>query len=78
MHMQAESTYIAHNMFGQIKIKRLWYSSRHSLNNRKRDGKPRMIGGQFVAVRVGVTNSASLKKKKRKNYAGSETTPHIN
>jgi hypothetical protein len=32
MRTQAESTDIAHNMFGQIKVKILWYSSRHMLN----------------------------------------------
>jgi hypothetical protein len=30
-----------------------WYNSRHTLISRKRDGKPRMIAGQFVVVRVG-------------------------
>jgi hypothetical protein len=25
-----------------------WYINRHTLISRKRDGKPRMIGGQFV------------------------------
>ena len=54
MRTQAESTYIAHNMFGQIKIEIPWYINRHTLISRKRDGKPRMIGGQFVVVRVGV------------------------
>ena len=51
---QAESTYIAHNMFGQIKMEIPWYINRHTLISRKRDGKSRMIGGQFVVVRVGV------------------------
>jgi len=54
MHTQAESTYIAHNMFGQIKMEIPWYINRHTLISRKRDGKPRMIDGQFVVVRVGV------------------------
>ena len=54
MRTQAESTYIAHNMFGQIKMEKPWYNSRHTLISRIRDGKPRMIGGQFVVVRVGV------------------------
>ena len=54
MRTQAESTYIAHNMFGQIKMEIPWYIIRHTLISRKRDGKPRMIGGQFVVVRVGV------------------------
>jgi len=54
MRTQAESTYIAHNMFEQIKMEKLWYINRHMLISRKRDGKPRMIGGQFVVVRVGV------------------------
>ena len=31
-----------------------WNINRHTLISRKRDGKPRMIGGQFVVVRVGV------------------------
>ena len=51
---QAESTYIAHNMFWRIKMKTPWYSSRHMLISRKRYGKPRMISGQFVVVCVGV------------------------
>ena len=54
MRTQAESIYIAHNMFGQIKMEKPWYINRHTLISRKRDGKPRMIGGQFVVVRVGV------------------------
>ena len=32
----------------------VWYINRHTLISRKRDGKPRMIGGQFVVVCVGV------------------------
>jgi len=43
MRTQAESTYIAHNMFGQIKMEIPWYINRHTLISRKRDGKPRMI-----------------------------------
>jgi hypothetical protein len=31
-----------------------WYINRHTLISRKRDGKLRVIGGQFVVVRVGV------------------------
>jgi hypothetical protein len=31
-----------------------WYIYRHTLISRERDGTPRMIGGQFVVVRVGV------------------------
>ena len=54
MRTWAESTYIAHNMFGQIKMEIPWYINRHTLISRKRDGKPRMIGGQFVVVRVGI------------------------
>ena len=54
MRTQAESTDIAHNMFGQIKMRILWYNSRQTLISRKRDGKPRMVNGQFVVVRVGV------------------------
>ena len=53
MRTQAESTHIVHNMFGQIKMEIPWYINRHTLISRKRDGKPRMIGGQFVVVRVG-------------------------
>ena len=53
-YAQAESTYIAHNMFGQINIEKPWYINQHTLTSRKRDGKLRMIGGQFVVVRVGV------------------------
>ena len=48
------ASYIAHNMFGQIKVEIPWYINRHTLISRKMDGKPRMIGGQFVVVRVGV------------------------
>jgi hypothetical protein len=40
------------------------------LISRKRDGKPRMIAGQFVVVRVGVHQLASLLTQK--NYTGSE------
>jgi len=55
MRLQAESTNIAHYMFGQIKMEILWYNSRHTLISWKRGGKPRkMISGQFVVVRVGV------------------------
>ena len=54
MRTQAESTYIAHYMFGQIKMEIPWYINRHTLISRKRDGKPEMIGGQFVVVCVGV------------------------
>ena len=54
MRTQAESTYIAHNMFGQVKMKLPWYNSRHTLIPWKRGGKPRMTSGQFVVVRVGV------------------------
>ena len=35
-------------MFGQIKMEIPWYINRHTLISRKRDGKPRMIGGQLV------------------------------
>ena len=42
-------------MFGkQIKMEIPWYINWHTLISRKRDGKPRMIGGQFVVVCVGV------------------------
>jgi len=54
MRTQADSSYIAHNMFGQINIEKPWYINQHTLTSRKRDGKLRMIGGQFVVVRVGV------------------------
>jgi len=54
MRPQAESTYIAQNMFGQIKMEVPWYNSRHTLISRKRGGKPRMISGQFFVVRAGV------------------------
>jgi hypothetical protein len=37
-------------MFGQIKMEIPWYINWHTLISRKRDGKPRMIGGQFVVV----------------------------
>jgi len=60
MRTQAEFTYIALNMFGQIKMEIPWYINRHTLISKRRGGKPRMIGGQFVVVRVGSTNSASL------------------
>jgi len=46
MRTQAESTYIAHNMFGQVKMKLPWYNSRHTHIYRKRGGKPRMICDQ--------------------------------
>ena len=63
MRTQAEPTYIAHSMFGQIKMEILWYIIRHTLISRRRDGKPRMIGGQFVVVHVGVHQlSVSLSK----------------
>ena len=40
MRAQAESTYIAHNMFGQIKMEIPWrYIVRHTLISRKRDRK---------------------------------------
>ena len=41
-------------MFGQIKMEIPWYINRHTLISRKRGGKPRMICGQFVVVRLGV------------------------
>ena len=52
MRTQTESTDIAFNMFGQIKMEIPWYINRHTLVSRKRGGKPRMISGQFVVVRV--------------------------
>ena len=54
MRTQAESTYFAHNMFGQITMEIPWYINRHTLISRKRGGKPRTTSGQFVVVRVGV------------------------
>jgi hypothetical protein len=54
MHTQAESTDIAHNMFGQIKTEIPWYNSRHTLIPRKRGDKPRILSGQFVVLRVRV------------------------
>ena len=51
-------------MFGQIKMEIPWYINRHTLNSRKRDGKPRMIGGQFVVVRVGVQGIAGSARVK--------------
>jgi hypothetical protein len=54
MCTQAESTDIAHNMFGQIKMKIPWYNSWLTLITSKRDGEPKMVSGQFVVVRVGV------------------------
>jgi len=50
-----EFTDIAHCMFGQMKMKIPWYSSWLTLINRRRDGKTRMVCGQFVVVRVGVS-----------------------
>ena len=52
MRTQAESTDIANNMFGLIKMEILWYSSQYTLMYRKRNGKLRMISGQFVEVQV--------------------------
>jgi len=70
-------------MFGQIKMEIPWYINRHTLISRKRDGKPRMIGGQFVVVCVGVhqlsvsPNTSHPMKKKKKNYAESDShSPH--
>jgi hypothetical protein len=40
--------------FRPIKMEIPWYNSRHTLLSRKRGGKPRMIRGQFVVVRVRV------------------------
>jgi hypothetical protein len=45
MCTQAEPTGIAHSMFKQVKMKILWYSSRHTLITRKRDGRPIMVSG---------------------------------
>ena len=45
---------VAHNTFGQIKMEIPWYINWQTLISSKRDGKPRMIGGQYVVVRVGV------------------------
>ena len=57
---QAESTYIAHNTFWQIKMKIPWYNSRHTLISRIRDGKLRMIVASLLLCVLGSTNSASL------------------
>jgi hypothetical protein len=51
-------------MFGQIKMEIPWYINRHMLISRKRDGKPRMIAGQFVVVRVGVHQAPHLLRKR--------------
>ena len=77
MRTQAESTGIAHNMFGQIKMKIPWYNCRHTLISRKRDGKPRMIGGQFVVVRVGVNSHPMLQICRNKLLHGN-STPRLN
>ena len=70
MRTQVETTYIAHNMFGQIKMEIPRYINWHMLISRKRDGKPRMIGGQFVVVRVGVHQlSVSPNTKHLSSYA---------
>jgi hypothetical protein len=42
MRTQAQSTDIAHSMFEQIKMEMPWYSSRHTLITRNKDGTPRM------------------------------------
>jgi len=77
MHMQAESTYIAHNMFGQIKIKRLWYSSRHSLNNRKRDGKPRLIVASLLLCMLGSPTQRLSRKRKEKTMQAVKPLPTL-
>jgi len=56
-------------MFGQIKMEVPWYINRHTLISRKRDGKPRMIGGQFVVVRVGVHQLSVSPNTSRSSYA---------
>jgi hypothetical protein len=59
-----------------------WYINRHTLISRKRDGKPRMIGGQFVVVRVGVHQhtkkelQANSKEKQKALRAGVHTAAH--
>jgi len=45
-----------------------WYINRHTLISRKRDGKPRMIGGQFVVVRVGVHQLSSVGHKLLRSF----------
>ena len=64
MRTQAKSTYIAHNTFVQIKMEIPWYINRHTLISKKKDGKPRTIGGQFVVVRVGVQGIAGSARVK--------------
>ena len=61
MRTQADSSYIAHNMFGQINIEKPWYINQHTLTSRKRDGKLRMISCQLVVVHGrNFANSMSL------------------
>jgi hypothetical protein len=56
----------------------LWYSSRRTLISIERDGKLRMISGQFVVVHVGVhqlrCRKKEKKKRKRKDSANSDDT----
>jgi len=52
MRTQAESTYIAHNMFKQIEMEIPWYIIRHTLISRKRDGKPKLIGGKSSCLLI--------------------------
>ena len=56
-------------MFGQIKMEIPWYINWHTLISRKRDGKPKMIGGQFVVVRVGVHQLSVRLSKHLSSYA---------
>jgi len=61
MRTQAEFTYIAHNMFGQIKMEIPWYIIRHTLIIfRKRDGKSKWYAADLLLCELGSTNSASL------------------
>jgi hypothetical protein len=62
IHTQSESTYIAHNMFGQIKMEILWYKNRHTLISRKRSSKlhpsRRQLGlALVITVEAWKTNS---------------------
>jgi len=49
-----------------------WYINWRTLISRKRDGRPRMIGGQFVVVRVGV-HQLSVSPNPPSSYASRVT-----
>jgi len=71
-------------MFGQIKMKLLWYNSRQMLISRKRDGKPRIISGQFVLARAKVhqvsifPNTSHLMLKTCSKILHGNSTPSLN